>query len=198
MSPGEFDWSGDVIPAEMQHATKDRLLYWPIVTAVACLLALILAWANLFPGSPLLIPVILLLWAAISVRTAIMCVAWFRERAWLRFISAISLPLTALAAALCLVPLWSVGQKAGDYVHLVVSYPRYAAEISALTGDAPRFLVWEWSGTAPCRSGVAYDDSDKLDPSMPPKIWGGRYGVSVAGESRAFGHFYFVDICPLP
>jgi|HubBroStandDraft_6_1064221.scaffolds.fasta_scaffold669563_2 hypothetical protein len=176
--------------------TEDRILYWPVATAVTCALAVVVAWANLFFGSLLLVPIVLLFWAGMGVRAAIMCAAWWRARAWRRFCSAVILPVTALAMVVCFAPLWSVGRMTGNYVHLIVLYPRYKAEISELTGDAPRFLIWEWTGSEFCGSGVAYDDRDELEPSMPPKVWGGRYGVSVAGESRAFGHFYFVDICP--
>src|ERR1700734_83391 len=196
MSRAALGGDNEMATVEVQGAGEDRLNYWPIVTAVACPLALVLAWADLFPGSLLLVPVIFLLWVAMSIRAAFKSAAWFRQRAWRRFYSTLSLPIPALAAVLCLGPLWPVGHMAGDYVHLFILYPRYKAEISELTGAAPRFLIWEWTGSAPCRAGVAYDDSDELESSMPPKVWGGQYGVSVVGQSRAFGHFYFVDICP--
>src|SRR5580692_7773812 len=155
-------------PLEMQGIDEDRLNYWPIVTAVACPLALVLAWADLFPGSLLLVPVIFLFWVAMSIRAAFKSATWFQQRAWRRFYSTLSLPVTALAAVLCLGPLCPGGQMAGDCVRLFVPYPRYKAERSALTGDAPRFLIWRWTGCAPCRAGVAYDDSDEPGPSMRP------------------------------
>jgi hypothetical protein len=173
--------------------TEDRILYWPVATAVACALAVVLAWANLFFGSLLLVPIVLLFWAGMGVRAAIMSVAWWRARAWRRFYSAVILPVTALAMVLCFAPLWSVGRMAGNYVHLIALYPRYKAEISELTGDAPRFLIWEWTGSEFCSSGVAYDDRDELEPRW---VTDERIGtVEVEYVSRAFGHFYFVLTC---
>jgi hypothetical protein len=141
---------------------------------------------------------ILILWGAAVAFALTMCAVWAYEQSWRRFASTLVLPLTGIAAILYLDFVWPGGRRALDDIHLFASYPYYMAEVSELTGDAPRFLVWEWSGDGPCLSGVAYDDRDELGPSTPPKIWGGRYGVSVAGEARAFDHFYFVDICPGP
>ena len=88
-------------PVEIQGIDEDRLIYWPIVTAVASPLALVLAWADLFPGSLLLVPVIFLFWVAMSIRAAFKCATWFQQHAWRRFYSTLSLPVTALAAVLC-------------------------------------------------------------------------------------------------
>jgi hypothetical protein len=183
---------------DMQSASEDRILYWPFAIAIACPLAFVLAWANLFMGSLLFVPVVLLIWAGMAVCAAITCVTCLQQRTWRRFISTLILPLTVLFATVNLGFVWRAGHILGDYVHLSALYPRYMAEVSELTGDAPRFLVWVWIGTAPCSTGVAYDDSDGLEPDGLAKVWGGRGGLSVHSEFRAFGHFYFVDICPQP
>jgi hypothetical protein len=142
--------------------------------------------------------VILILWGAAVAFALAMCAVWTYERRWRRLVSTLVLPLTGIVAVLYLDFVWPGGRRAFDDIRLFASYPYYIAEVSELTGDAPRFLVWEWSGDGRCLSGAAYDDRDELGPSMPPKIWGGRYGVSVTGEAHAFGYFYFVDICPGP
>jgi hypothetical protein len=183
----------------MQGAVRDRVLYWPVILAVVFPIACVLIWAGRSVLPPLFAPAILTLWTGAVVLAVTMCMVWLYERTWRRFVSTLVLPLTVMAAILYLDFVWPGDQRAFDYIHLFASYPYYTTEISELAGDAPRFLVWEWTGDGPCLSGVAYDDRDDLGPSMPPKVWGGRYGgLSVAGEAHAFGHFYFVDICPGP
>jgi hypothetical protein len=197
-NPDALDCS-DNLRAKMNVTIRDRILYWPIVLAVIFPAACFFAWAGRSFLPPLFPAGVLMLWGAAIAFSLIMCAVWLFERDWHRLVSTLVLPLTVVAAILGLDFVWPGGQRAFDYIHLFASYPYYAAEISQLTGDAPRFHVWEWSGVGPCISGIAYDDRDELAPSMPPKVWGGRFdGLSVSGEARAFGHYYFVDICPQP
>jgi hypothetical protein len=188
----------------MQDNDYDRIFYWPFAVAVACPLAFVLTWANLFNGSLLLGPVVLLLWACTGARAAVLCVPWFRQRAWRPFLSALILPLTVLIAAVNIGFVWNAGHTVGNYIHLLALYPRYMAEIAELPADKPRFKVWEWVGTTPCASGLAYDESDETGRPLgtwtePFDNWKMRTevsGIPVYGAFPALRHFYFVHICP--
>jgi hypothetical protein len=117
----------------MPAVDEDRFLYWPVATAVACAVAVVLAWANLFFGSLLLVTIVLLFWAGMGVRVVITCAAWWRARAWRRFYSATILPVTALVMVVCFAPppnskkLWSTQKRE----------PSEDQSLSDPNGDAP-------------------------------------------------------------
>jgi hypothetical protein len=229
----------------MQDASEDRILYWPIATAVGCVLACLIAYSGpvlkyflfvFFPpfgvatlacdaagiakACPLafavgvtgphfiyvfFIPLLFLFWGGGGVTVAIIAamnsVEHGLEHTWRRLLSTLVLLLVAMVAAANL----DAFRRGGDYVYLSVMYPRYSAEISNLPADKPRFKVWSWSDTAPCGTGVAYDESGETGRGsgicarpfegyhMPSQV----SGVPVSRDLRAFRHFYFVTICPL-
>lgn len=179
----------------MRSIIKNRISYWPIFMALVCPLALVLAWADLFVGSLLLVPVVLLFWALASMVAALfamkVCAESGLRRGWRQALSLSVLPVTAVTAALYFVS--DAGQMTGAYVHLFVLYPRYAVEISDLS--APRFKAWQWDFPGPCGSGIAYDESDAVASRHRSTSDGFVGTTDVYGKSRAFGHFYFATFC---
>jgi hypothetical protein len=180
----------------MQGAIRDRILYWPVILAVAFPIGCLLTWAGRSTLPSLFSPAILTLWVAAVVFAVTMCMVWLYEHAWRRFVSTLVLPLTVIAAVLYLDFVWPGDQRAGDYIHLFAAYPYYRDEISKL--PEPKFAVWRWSGSTPCNTGLAYDEGDTIASDPISEDWKEKtknLRLDLYVESRAFGHFYFVDIC---
>jgi hypothetical protein len=180
----------------MQGAIRDRILCWPVILAVAFPICCLLTWAGRSTLPQLFAPAILTLWTGAVVFAVTMCMVWLYEQAWRQFLSTLVLPLSVIAAVLYLDFVWPGDQRAGDYIHLFAAYPYYRDEISKL--PEPKFAVWRWSGSTPCNTGLAYDEGDTIASDPISEDWKEKtknLRLDLYVESRAFGHFYFVDIC---
>jgi hypothetical protein len=180
----------------MQGEGRDRILYWPAILAVAFPIACVLVWIGRLILPPMVASAILTLWAGTIVLAVTLCAVWLYEQAWRRLVSTLVLPISVIAVILYLDFAWPGGQRAGDYIHLFASYPYYLDEISKL--PEPKFNVWRWSGSTPCNTGLAYDEGDTIMSDALSEDWKERtknLRLDLHVESRAFGHFYFVDIC---
>lgn len=181
----------------MRGATDDRILYWPVILSVLCPIVFILAWSGPFSLRMLLVPpMVLILWMACSVFAVVTAIAWAYQRAWRRLLSTLILPVSVVLAGLNLSFVWRTGQRAGDYVHLLVMYPHYMAAISALPAEKRKFVVFDWGGFVE-GYGVVYDESDEIASNHPSEGWkelAKRSGVIGFGYPRAIDHFYFVDL----
>jgi hypothetical protein len=178
------------------EAVRDRFLCWPALLAVAFPLACALAWAGRVILPALFASTILTLWAGAIAFAVTMCAVWIYEQAWRRFVSTLVLPLAALMAVLYIDLVCPGNSRAGDYIHLFAAYPYYLDEISKL--PEPRFALWRWSGSTPCNTGLAYDEGDTILADPISDDWKERtknLRLDLHVEARAFGHFYFVDIC---
>jgi hypothetical protein len=190
----------------MPDGTDDRILYWPIILAVAGPLVFLLVWIPIaFLGSPIIIlfllsPILVLLafsWAGAGVFAVMTCVVWVYERAWRRLASTLILPLTVLVAGLNLGLIWHASQTAGDYAHFFRLYPTLLADIEKLPADKPRFMAWDWAPTMTHETGIAYDESDEIASDHPSEVWKQRakqVGVAGYGYRPLYGHFYLVDL----
>lgn len=181
----------------MLAASEDRILFWPIILALAGPAAFVLAWSGPLILRMFFVPyIIVILWMSAGLFGIIAAIAWIHDRAWRRLLSTLILPLSVVVAGLNQTLVWSAGRTAGDYVHLLVMYPHYMATISALPVDQRQFVVFEWGGFI-VGSGIAYDASDETSSTHPSQQWKERaeqHGVIGSGYPRAFGHFYFVNV----
>jgi hypothetical protein len=189
-----------------QTADVDRILYWPIILAVAGPLVSLLPWIALaILGYPFIIVVLLgpiltlipMAWAGAGAFAAMTCFFWAYERAWRRVVSTLILPATILVAGLNFEVIWRATQTAGDYAHFFLLYPSLRADIEKLPADKPRFLAWGWQATMTHELGIAYDESDEIASGRPSDAWKKRaeqVGVAGSGYRPLYGHFYLVDL----
>lgn len=115
----------------------------------------------------ILIPALLLVWAALALWSLVRCYTFVTSRRW---------KLSALAALLpvvvCLVGLnsWSFVKGCyylGDILHFIVARPYYEHIIAHLPRDGrPRLAVFDWGGSIWASRGLVYDESDEV--ALPP------------------------------
>jgi len=82
--------------------------------------------------------------------------------------------------------------RAGDYIHLILMYPRYAASISA-AGNTDKPLRFEWGDKAHWVTDglqfdtLVYDPTDALSAAVGKDRGSGEMGLATR---HLFGHFY--------
>jgi hypothetical protein len=191
---------------DVPGANNDRILYWPLILAVAGPLVFLLVWISIAAlGNPIILlllisPILILIplsWAGAGIFAVMTCIVWIYERAWRRFASTLILPLVVVLAGLNLERAWRATQTAGDYVHLYFLYPSLLADIEKLPADKPRFMVWDWAPVWTREIGIAYDDSAEIASDHPSEAWKQRakqVGVLGYGYRPLHGHFYLVDL----
>jgi len=107
------------------------------------------------------------------------------------------LPVTALVAGQNVERVWRAGQDAGAHVHFFVMRPIYLREISNLSGNEPRLMVYNWGGAFLRSSGVVYDQSDEIAAEHPSDAWKKRADKTDLacpfGSTPIGHHFYFVS-----
>jgi hypothetical protein len=191
-----------IYPAAFRREMKEeRLLYWPIALSVAWPLAFIMAWSGPF-GLALFGAPLVLVFSGLSAAVALaLAIDFAVERSWLRFLAALTLPITVLVAALNFGFVWRAGLQAGEYVHFFTMRSIYLSEISKLPTDEPRLVVYNWGGLLLMVShGVAFDESDEI--ALPKRerseAWKKRAhrtdAECVIGDTPVGNHFYLVNL----
>ena len=160
-------------PADTDRLPRPIVLGGPGIPALLVLLAATPLGAGFF-YLMIIIPALLLVWAALALWSLVRCLAFVTSRRW---------KLSALAAVLpvvvCLVGLnfWSFVRGCnylGDVLHFVVARPYYEHVIANLPRDGrPRLAVFNWGGSIWVSHGLVYDESDEvaLAPGRQSAQW---------------------------
>lgn len=162
ITPGTNNNSG----ADTDRLPRPIVLGAPGIPALLVLLAASPLGMGLF-YLMIIIPALLLVWAALALWSLVRCLAFVTSRRWKLSAQAALLPVVV-----CLVGLnsWSFVRGChylGDVLHFVVARPYYEHIIADLPRDGrPRLAVFDWGGMIWVSRGLVYDESDEV--ALPP------------------------------
>jgi hypothetical protein len=188
-----------------RNAGGDRFLFWPMVLAIGFPIVLVLAWIAADFWSLIFLVAAYLLWWGSALLVFMVGLGWLLGKQWLKAVSALVLPASALAAIFNLHFVGRATIWAGDRLELAAKLPTYSREIGNLPHKAgPRIATFLWRdlnlgfGLAFGYEFLVYDESDEI--AMPAEqrsaAWKKNAGTDLncrlTGVEHIFGHYYFV------
>jgi hypothetical protein len=140
---------------------------WPVCAAIGMPLLLI-ALNSTSIGTDFFfamigIPVLLGIWACLSIWALVISIRRIRRREWLPALASAVLPLVVLGSGMQFLGFIHFCNYGGDVMHFIASRSSYLEKIRAIPPDGkPRLLVFNRGGMLWASQGYVYDESDEV------------------------------------